>query len=125
MDSGRKCRGFIKAKLGLPFYKAAKLPASGAQYRSKVTPRQSSPSVATTTQAFVVHQDVISQQKVQKVSFIVPDKGRNSLGQFDKMFGMPGDESVDLKAANYISSVQERFKLERVNSERKKNEIVS
>ncbi|WMV15249.1 hypothetical protein MTR67_008634 [Solanum verrucosum] len=29
------------------------------------------------------------------------------------------NESVDLKAASYISSVQERFRLERVNSERK------
>ncbi|KAF8013111.1 hypothetical protein BT93_I1091 [Corymbia citriodora subsp. variegata] len=120
MDSGRKYRGFIKAKLGLPFYKTAKLQASGAQYSSKVTPRQSpSPATtaATTRVAYMVHQDVISQPKVQKVSFIVPDRGRDSQGQFDKVFGMPGDESVDLKATNYISSVQERFKLERVNSE--------
>lgn len=106
MDSGRKCRGFIKAKLGMPIYKAAKLPASGAQYSSKVTPS-------------VVHQDVISQPKAQRVSYMVPDKGRDSLGQFDKFFGMPGDESVDLKAENYIASMQERFKLERVNSGRK------
>ncbi|KAI6700858.1 hypothetical protein NL676_015182 [Syzygium grande] len=125
MESGHKCRGFIKAKLGLPFYKAAKLPTSSVQYSSRVMPNQSSPSAATTRVAFVVHQDVISQPKAQKVSFMVPDKGRDSLGQFDKLFGMPGDESVDLKAANYISSVQERFKLERVNSERKKNEDVS
>ncbi|KAK3412990.1 uncharacterized protein LOC104419130 [Eucalyptus grandis] len=125
MDTGRKCRGSIKAKLGLPFYKAAKLPASGAQHSSKVMPRQSSPLAATAKVAFMVHQDMISQPKAQKVSFIVPNKGRDSLGQFDMVFGMPGDETVDLKATNYISSVRERFKLERVNSERKKNEVIS
>ncbi|KAF8013110.1 hypothetical protein BT93_I1090 [Corymbia citriodora subsp. variegata] len=125
MESGRRCQGFIKAKLGLPFYKAAKLPSSAAQYSSKVTPNQSSPSAAKTRVAFVVHQDVISQPMVQKVSFIVPDKGRDSPGQFDKVFSMPSDESVDLKASNYISSVRERFKLDRVNSEWKQNEVAS
>jgi len=125
MESGRKCGGLIKAKLGLPFYKAAKMPTSAAQYSSKVTPTQSSPSTAMTRVAFVVHQDKISQPKAQMVSVIVPDKGRDSLAQFDKVFGMPVDESVDLKATNYISSVRERFKLERVNSERKKNEVIS
>lgn len=37
------------------------------------------------------------------------------LSHFETLFG---DESVDIKAESYISSVQERFKLERVNSER-------
>ena len=40
------------------------------------------------------------------------DYHRDRLSQFDKFFGVVGDVSVDTKATSYISSVQERFKLE-------------
>lgn len=42
----------------------------------------------------------------------MPDRARDS---FDKSYG---DEAMDLKAADYISSVQEWFKLEGIGSER-------
>ncbi|KAK6280353.1 hypothetical protein QQP08_013803 [Theobroma cacao] len=106
--SNRKRRGFIKGKLA-PFYRAA------MQYTTKVMPNQTS---TTASVSFRVHQDYMVSQPKQ-VSFILPaDKNRENLSQIDNFFGVAGDESVDIKAASYISSVQERFKLERNNSER-------
>ncbi|XWS40573.1 hypothetical protein CRYUN_Cryun17cG0007400 [Craigia yunnanensis] len=114
MESSRKRRGFIKGKL-TPFYRAAK-PPPAMQYTTKVKPNQASSTTASVS--FRVHQDyMISQPK--QVSVILPaDKNRENLSQIDNFFGVTGDESVDSKAATYISSVQERFKLERNNSER-------
>ncbi|XWS32625.1 hypothetical protein CRYUN_Cryun22dG0006400 [Craigia yunnanensis] len=110
MESNRKGRGFIKGKL-TPFYRAAK-PTPAMQYTTKVKPNQGSSTTASVS--FRLNQDyMISQPK--QVSFIVPaDKNRENLSQIDN-FGVAGDESVDLKATTYISSVQERFKLERVS----------
>ncbi|CAN6572440.1 unnamed protein product [Malus baccata var. baccata] len=128
MESNRKRRGFMKGKL-MPFYRAAKPNSttsmqysSMAMASSKVKPSQATPSPAYS--GFMVHgQDYViaAAQPKQKVSFIVPSDAtdhhtKNSLikQQFDH-YGA-GDESVDMKAASYISSVQERFKLERINS---------
>ncbi|XVE67675.1 hypothetical protein DITRI_Ditri09bG0007200 [Diplodiscus trichospermus] len=113
MESNRKRRGFIKEKL-TPFYRAAK-PTPAMQYSTKVKPNQASSTTASFS--FRVHQDMVPQPK--QVSFIVPaDKNRENLSQIENFFGVAGDESVDIKAATYISSVQERFKLEPNNSER-------
>ncbi|XP_041006743.1 uncharacterized protein LOC121251537 [Juglans microcarpa x Juglans regia] len=122
MEANRKLRGFVKGKL-MPFHRATK-PSSTVQYiSSKIKPNQSSPSTAPL--GFVVHQDYAVAQPNQKaVSFIVPPDHNNRdlvvLSKYDNLYGLAADESVDMKAATYISSVQERFKLERMNSERKK-----
>lgn len=92
MESNRKRRGLIKTKLGLPFYKAAK-PGTTSQMASKQ-------AVAA---GYVAHQEYIITLPKPKISF--------GGGAF-------GDDAVDLKAADYISSVQERFKLEMINSDR-------
>ncbi|PON95398.1 hypothetical protein TorRG33x02_089200 [Trema orientale] len=119
MESNRKRRGFMKGKL-MPFYRAAKPNSSTTtttvQYTSKVKPSQSSPSAASV--GFLVHQDYVIAQPKPKISFILPPESRDSVVQLDNLYGVAVDESVDSKAASYISSVQERFKLERVNSER-------
>ncbi|PON61286.1 hypothetical protein PanWU01x14_146630 [Parasponia andersonii] len=118
MESNRKRRGFMKGKL-MPFYRATKLNSSTTttvQYTSKVKPSQSSPSAASV--GFSVHQDYVIAQPKPKVSFILPHESRDSVVQLDNLYGMAVDETVDSKAASYIYSVQERFKLERVNSER-------
>ncbi|KAK4760265.1 hypothetical protein SAY87_005158 [Trapa incisa] len=86
MESSRKRRGFIKAKLGLPFYKTAK-PGSTNQLVSKQA----------MTVGYVVHQEYIITLPKPKLSV---------------------DGAVDLKAADYINSVKERFKLEMINSEK-------
>lgn len=114
MESNRKRRGFMKGKMMNPLYRAAK-PSSAVQYSSKIKPSQSCPSTASV--GFLVNQDyAFTPPKQQKVSFILPD----NIGQFDNPFGVAADDSIDLKAARYISDVRERFKLERVNSERNK-----
>jgi hypothetical protein len=120
MESNRKRKGFTKGKLML-FYCSSPKPSSNVQYSSKVKPSQTSPTTASV--GYVNHDYMIAPQK-QKVSFIVPaaDNHRDKLSQFDKFFGVVGDVSVDTKATSYISSVQERFKLERINSERKQLE---
>ncbi|KAF9681387.1 hypothetical protein SADUNF_Sadunf06G0220500 [Salix dunnii] len=89
MESNRKRKGFMKGKLMLFYHRSPPKLSSNAQYCSKVKPSQTSPTTA-------------------------------SVGYFDKFFGVVGDVSVDdTKATRYISSVQEHFKLERINSERK------
>ncbi|KAI4387907.1 hypothetical protein MLD38_000293 [Melastoma candidum] len=108
MDSNRKRRGFIKGKLAAPFYKTSKS-VSTASYLTKAAP--------------TVHQDHLTltphHQQKHKLSFMIPDKGVDTtLVHYDMLFGTAGDEAVDMKAAKYISTVQERFKLERVNSGR-------
>ncbi|KAJ7971712.1 Dynein heavy chain 1, axonemal [Quillaja saponaria] len=133
MESNRKrSRGLIKGKL-FPFYREAK-PCATLHYTSSINnvkPNQSSPSTASV--GFRVHhQDYfITHQPKPKVSFLVPatasgaanninncrdrdgDGDRDNVGQLNE-----DDESVDLRAATYIACVQERFKLERINSEK-------
>ncbi|KAL4378643.1 hypothetical protein GQ457_02G021160 [Hibiscus cannabinus] len=122
MESNRKRRGFIKGKLTL-FYQAVKAAPAAMQYTSKVKPNQG--SSATASVSLRVHQDYMMSQP-NHVSFVVPaDKNRENLSQIDNFFGVAGDGSVDIKAATYISSVQERFKLERNNSERIKLQEVA
>ncbi|GMN57491.1 hypothetical protein TIFTF001_026595 [Ficus carica] len=122
----------MKGKL-MPFYRAAKPSSTSSstshgQYTSSkvmmkpIISQSTTPSVPASVAGFLVPQDyVISAQPKPKVSFILPDNsGSDSLVQFDNLYGVAVDESVDSKAASYISSVQERFKLERINSERVK-----
>ncbi|KAL6325601.1 hypothetical protein AAG906_023446 [Vitis piasezkii] len=113
MEANRKRRGFMKGKLAMPFYRVAK-PSSTVQYSSKVKPSQTSPLAPSV--GFVVDQEYVIPQPKQKVAFIIPaENGRDSLFG---TYGAGGDEGVDAKAANYISVVQERFKLDRVNSKK-------
>lgn len=118
MESNRKRRGFIKGKL-MPFHKAApKSVPPTVPYSNKVKP----PSHSST--AYLVQQDYLQISQPKRVSFMVPaiaadNTNRDMLSQVDMLFGgAAADESVDAKATTYISSVQERFKLERINSER-------
>ncbi|KAJ6734594.1 hypothetical protein OIU79_001796 [Salix purpurea] len=120
MESSRKRKGFMKGKLML-LYRSSSNPSSNVQsYSSKVKPSQNSQTTASV--GYVVHQDYMSiPPQKQKVSFILPasdDNRRDKLSHFDKFFGVVGDARIDNKASSYIASVQERFKLERVNSDR-------
>ncbi|KAA8548246.1 hypothetical protein F0562_004493 [Nyssa sinensis] len=133
MESNRKRKGFMKAKLAMSFYRAAKPSSSSVQYSSKVKPSPPPSSTASVgyvassssnalVERYVVNPDYVTPQPKPKLSFLVPEinGGRDSYSscKFDNPYGGAGDESVDVKAATYISSVQERFRLERVNSER-------
>ncbi|CAK7328330.1 unnamed protein product [Dovyalis caffra] len=114
MESNRKRKGFMKGKL-MSFHRTSSKPSSNVQYSSKIKPSQTSPTTASV--GYVVHQDfmIAPQKQTQVLSFIVPaaDSRRDKLSQFDKFFGVVGDVSVDTKASSYITSVRERFQLER------------
>ncbi|KAE8689394.1 hypothetical protein F3Y22_tig00110940pilonHSYRG00510 [Hibiscus syriacus] len=111
MESNSKGRGFIKAKL-TPLYRAVKPAAAAMQYIAKVKPNQGSSTTASVDFRLSREDYMISQPK--RISFVVPaDKNRKNLSHIDNLFGVVGDECVDIKAAAYISSVQERFKLEK------------
>ncbi|KAK4272201.1 hypothetical protein QN277_020788 [Acacia crassicarpa] len=81
--------------------------------------KQSLASLSSGTVGYVAHQDCVMAQTKPKVSTMVADNKRgDSVAQLDDVYGVVADESVDAKADLYISRVQERFKLERLNSER-------
>lgn len=116
MEANRKrSRWFPKGKL-TPFYRAPKPPATAQYGSTKTKPTQSSACPASV--GILVHQDYAIAQPKPKVSFVVAENGRDLVRQLEEVYGVVGDESVDTKAAIYISTVQERLKLERVNSER-------
>ncbi|KAM3250728.1 hypothetical protein P3S67_023152 [Capsicum chacoense] len=105
-----------------------------APYNPNSTTASSLSSSSTATVDFILNQDQVSIPQKPKISFYIPPVAENTTDQQEysnstKSSGttsttynyakMLDNECVDLKAANYISSVQERFKLERINSERK------
>lgn len=122
MEANRKRnRGILKGKLA-PFHRTTvPKPASSStvQYTTtKVNPKQSSPSPASV--GFVVHQDYAITQPNPKVSIVVVDNKSDLVSHLEELYGVPADESVDTKAGLYISMVQQRLTLERVNTEPKK-----
>lgn len=123
MEANRKrSRGFLKGKLTVPFYRQSKPPAN-TQFGTIGSTKTTKPNQSTAcpnSVGIVVHQDYAIAQPKPKVTFVVADNCRDLVSQLEEVYGVVGDESVDSKAALYISTVQERLKLERVNSERKK-----
>ncbi|KAL8538455.1 hypothetical protein ACS0TY_000455 [Phlomoides rotata] len=118
MDSTRsKRRSFPKSKLIRSFYRAATKPSGSAAqpYSSKSSP---APSSAAPVGFIIVNQDQVFPQQTSKVAFVVTDRNRDSYGKLENFYAAD-DEGVDDKASKYISGVQERFRLEGVNSERK------
>lgn len=62
------------------------------------------PNNINTSSSFIVNQDQAAPPQKPKVSYYIPPK---SNGTTDYNYG---DQSVDMKAAHYISCVQERFR---------------
>lgn len=122
MESNRKRRGFMKGKLVMSFYRASKTPSS-VQFSSKI--KQSQPA-STASVGFHVEEKKFaissSSPMKQKPLVIAMDGDAYSdfVGHVEGTNGagasVAGDESVDLRAATYISYVQERFRLERSES---------
>ncbi|KAL1539891.1 hypothetical protein AAHA92_24320 [Salvia divinorum] len=120
MDSSRtKRRSFSKSKLIKSLYRAAKPSAaansSPAPYEFGVT-NPSKPAPPPAVGFIIVNQEQAFPQPAPKVSFVVAERNR---GRAENFCAAAADEGVDAKAAKYISAVQERFRLEHVNSERK------
>ena len=101
MEANRKIRsrGILKGKIA-PLFRATK-PSSTLEYTTtNVKPNHSSPSPA--SHVVVVQKDYAKPSP--KVSIVVTDYWNDN--------NFPTDESVDLKAAIYISMVQQRLKAE-------------
>ncbi|GAA0156170.1 hypothetical protein LIER_13723 [Lithospermum erythrorhizon] len=137
-------RGFKKGKLVMTFYRALAKPPPNKKPTNMAPPpstavaggRQKPREQAGRTTAeggggsqvnFIVKQDQVGPPTNAKVSFFVPEADHNNGGHgfydknFGDLFGVVEDEAVDLKAASYISTVQERFHLERCNTDYKRN----
>lgn len=73
---------------------------------------------------FILNQEQATVPQKSEISFYVPPESshteysNSSTATTYYAKTALDNESVDLKAASYISSVQERFRLERINSER-------
>ncbi|EYU45421.1 hypothetical protein ABFS82_06G005200 [Erythranthe guttata] len=125
MDStgGNKRRSLIsRSKLVMSIYRAAKgSPANHQQPINKPATKLGPTSSSSSKMAggiIIVNQD----QQTPKVAFVVKERNRDSYRKLENFYGGAAeDEAVDAKAARYISNVQERFRLERVNSDRKIN----
>ncbi|WOH04993.1 hypothetical protein DCAR_0624405 [Daucus carota subsp. sativus] len=128
MESNGKLRkGIMKAKLTMSFYRAAKpspLPYSTSKPKlynnnmevaNQIIPDQPKQNIAPSTAStvgYIVNQDQAHTQPKQ-VSFAIPSD-TDTRDSYRKKY----DNPIDVRAASYISCVQERFKLERLNSER-------
>ena len=122
MEVNRKREGVLKRKFVMSLYRAAK-PASSStmKYGSKVKQSPSASSPASVD--FIVNRDYMTPQPKQTISFAPqPEKTHETYSTFENFYNsIAADESVDLKAASYISCVQERFRLEWVDANSKDN----
>jgi hypothetical protein len=100
MEANRKrSRGLLKGKVA-PLFRTTKPSSTTVEYTTtNVKPNHSSPSPA--SHVVVVRNDYTKPNP--KVSIVVTDIWSDNF---------PTDESVDMKAAIYISMVQQRFKAE-------------
>lgn len=90
----------------------------------------SSASFSSDAVGFIVNQEQAAPPLKPKVSYYIPPQstvGSNgsTTGRGNYYGKIDTDETVDLKAANYITSVRERFKLERLHSERNLSSLQS
>lgn len=112
----------MKGKLAMSFYRASKTPSS-VQFSSKIKQSQQPPSTASVgfhveEKKFAISSSPMKQKPLviamdgdAYIDFVGHVEGTNGAGA-----SVAGDESVDLRAATYISYVQERFRLERSDS---------
>lgn len=111
----------MKGKLMMSFYRASKTPSS-VQFSSKI--KQSPPASAASVGFHVDEKKfAISSSPVKQMPSVIAVDGDaygDFVGHVEGTNGagasVAGDESVDQRAATYISYVQERFRLERGDS---------
>ncbi|KAH6758603.1 hypothetical protein C2S51_018838 [Perilla frutescens var. frutescens] len=113
--SNNKRKGFAKSKLLMSFYRGSK-PKSDSSFELVAPPPPPPPLTTAAVGFIIVKQD---HQVHTNVAFVVPDRNGGCAKLESFYGGAPEDDAVDAKAARYISTVKERFGLERVNSERK------
>ncbi|KAK2662361.1 hypothetical protein Ddye_000935, partial [Dipteronia dyeriana] len=107
MESKQKARGYIKGnKLVMAFHQAGKQITSSSVAAVQYSNSQSASSVG----LYADHPPKQKHAYAQYSSYITcDDLGNNSssFGLVDNLYSY--DQSIDAKAASYISGVQERF----------------
>lgn len=121
MEGSRKSEGFLKRKLLKPILYPAAINSSAKNAVIKPSTSSTGPPAAASTWAaasvgFVVNHDYVTPQQKQTVLLFPQQEsgGRDvSYHKVESFYnGVDADDSVDLKAAYYISCVQARFRLE-------------
>lgn len=115
----------MKGKLVMSFIRASKpsittttkTVKTSHNNHSQIKPPITGQRFASPPSSLIMNQEKVNPQPNHKVSYVIPPK-TGTYGVFDNPYGVVVDEGVDAKAATYISSVQERFKLEHLNTER-------
>uniref|UniRef100_A0A0A0LQT5 Uncharacterized protein n=1 Tax=Cucumis sativus TaxID=3659 RepID=A0A0A0LQT5_CUCSA len=107
MDSRCRARGLVKGMVG-PLHGEA---MTGS--RSKITPTTSNASLCSSHISFTVHHQERALMAPSNHR-VVHDQAMNNVHEATlwNLYGVGVDEHIDRKASLYISSVQERFKLE-------------
>ncbi|CAI9260092.1 unnamed protein product [Lactuca saligna] len=120
MDSSTKMRkGFMKGKLVMSFYRASRPPTTTTT--TTTTTVKTSHNMTTSQKmipppsSLIMNQEKVNPQPKHSVSYVIPQT-TGTYGMFDNPYGVTVDEAVDAKATSYISCVQERFKLEHVDT---------
>lgn len=106
MDSRCRARGLVKGMLG-PLHGEAMACSRGSR---KAKPAPSNSSSCSCHVSFMVHHQ--EKPMAQSNHRVVHDAMNVHEASFLNSYGIAVDEHIDRKAANYISSVQERFRLE-------------
>ncbi|KAK3183158.1 hypothetical protein Dsin_030444 [Dipteronia sinensis] len=110
MESKQNARGFIKGnKLVMSFHQAGKPTTSSSVAAVQYSSSQSASSVG----LYADHPPKQNHAHAHYSSYITCDDLGNSssFGLVDNLYSY--DQSIDARAASYISGVQERFRLER------------
>lgn len=68
-------------------------------------------SSSNTSVSYLINQDQ-KPLSVPTLSYVVPDTKIDSVNHMDSYLGAVADETVNMKASNYISSVKARFRHE-------------
>lgn len=112
MEAIRKRRGFTKGSVNMSLYRVPKPkpPIPSGNDNNHITTNSNSDANV----GFIVNRDYVTPQPPKHKIAVAPPE-YDSCKKFENFYGVVADESVDIKAAIYISSVQERFKLEQIN----------
>ncbi|CAN6464728.1 unnamed protein product [Victoria cruziana] len=118
MESNRKRKGFIRSKLVMTLYRAARPPAL-KPVSGKVNP---DPFPSHASVDYIVEGKCTASTATKQRATETKKKGEEAVeagAHANDGANGGGEDSVDKKAALYISRVQERIRLQRAESERR------
>ncbi|CAI0457782.1 unnamed protein product [Linum tenue] len=101
----------------MPFYKSP--PAANPAPRQQPNPRNNMQTTISPSSAVQLPQNTVSFFTTAATEVKPMQRRRQQVDHCpSKFFGVVGDCRIDTRASTYISAVQERFKLERLDPDR-------